>query len=154
MRRLLFALAAVLLLGMAGTPYPAGAQVLADTVFAWRDYGRTARCRVRIYQAPPEADRTRVVVLEELAENGGASTLDDARHLVDLLGRHFDVAPEDALWVFHWGAFSFEGARPDGRKELFLRATFRRGSGGALGTPSWRLVTRAEVEDYTDRLFR
>ncbi len=74
--------------------------------------------------------------------------------LVELIGRKFEVDPAQAYWVCHWGAFSFEGAQPNKRKELFLRATFRRTKNQSLGTPSWRVVTREEVEEYTDRQFR
>ncbi len=133
---------------------PARAQLQADTLFTWQGYARTATCHLRIYAAPPGADRSRVVVLRELAENAGPSTIADARHLAELVGRRYHIDPVDALWVYHWGAFSFSGAAPDRRKELFLRATFRRTSSQNLGTPSWKIVTREDVEAYTDRHFR
>lgn len=150
-------LVSLLLLAPAALPAPGHAQILADTVFTWQGYGQPGRCRVRVYATPPGEERTHTVVIQELAENAGPSTLDDAALLAELVGRHFGVAPPDAFWVFHWGAFSFDssfdGARADRRKELFLRATFRRTERGALGAPSWRVVTREEVETATDRLF-
>lgn len=134
--------------------HPASAQLLADTVFTWQGYGRTATCHLRIYPTAPSEERTHTVVIRELAENDGPSTTSEARYLVELIGRQFDVDPAQAYWVFHWGAFSYEGARKNQRKELFLRATFRRNKNQSLGTPLWRVVTREEVEAYTDRQFR
>ena len=139
---------------LATAAHPASAQLLADTVFTWQGYARTGSCHLRIYKTAPGADRTYTVVLRERAENDGPTTTADARHLVELIGRQFDVDPVQAYWIFHWGAFSFEGAEPDRRKELFLRATFRRNTNQSLGTPLWRVVTREEVEEYTDRQFR
>lgn len=143
-----------LLLLLALLPAGLRAQPLADTLLTWQGYGRTSQCRVRIYPTPPDAERTHTVVLQELAANHGASTLDEATYLAERVGRHFDLDPALVYWIFHWGAFSFEGAAPDRRKELFLRATFRWTKRQTLGTPQWRVVTREEVEDYTDRLFR
>lgn len=141
------------LLGLAGPPQ-ASAQLRADTVFTWRGYARASTCRLRIYATPSDEDRPHTIVLRELAENDGASTIADARHLVELVGRQFEIDPSEATWIFHWGAFSYEGAVPNKRKELFLRATFRWNKSGTLSTPSWRVVTREQVEDYTGRLFR
>lgn len=137
-----------------GGMQPAGAQLLADTVFTWRGYGRAATCQLRLYAAPPGEERTHTFVIREVAENEGPSTVSDVRHLVELIGRAFEIDPAQATWVFYWGAFSYEGAHPDRRKELFLRATFRRNKNRSLSTPLWRIVTREEVEDYTDRHFR
>lgn len=133
-------------------PPSAHGQLVADTVFTWRSYARTGQCRVFVYATPHEEERTHTVVLRELADNRGPSTIDDAPYLVEEIGRHFGIDPAAAYWVFHWGAFSFaeEGASD---KELFIRATLRRTKSGNLGSPYWRVVTRAEVEDYTDRQF-
>ncbi len=129
-------------------------QPLVDTLVTWQGYARTATCHLRIYAAPPGEERARTVVLRELAENAGPSTVDDARHLAEVVGRRFGIDPVEATWVFHWGAFSFEGASPNPRKQLFLRATFRRLKSQHLSTPSWKVVSREEVEQYTDRQFR
>ncbi|WP_456424761.1 hypothetical protein [Rhodocaloribacter sp.] len=134
---------------------PARAQLVADTLFAWKGYDGTGKCRVRIYKTPPSDEtRTHVVVIRELAENKGPSTVNDARHLAEMIGRTYGIDPTMAYWIFHWGAFSYEGARPNKRKELFLRATFRRTKTQRLGAPTWRVITREDVEDYTDRQFQ
>ena len=144
----------LLVLLLATAAHPASAQLLVDTLFTWQGYTRIATCHLRIYKTAPDEDRPHTVVIRELAENDGPSTTSDARHLVELIGRQYDVDPAQAYWVFHWGAFSYAGAEPNKRKELFLRATFRRNKNQGLGTPLWRVVTRKEVEDYTDRQFR
>ena len=133
---------------------PAAAQLLADTVFTWQGYAHTSQCRIRLYAVPGDEKRPHVFVLEEQAENRGPSTLDDARYLAEQVGRHFRIDPAEAWWIFHWGPFSFAGAAPDRKKELFLRASFRRTKSQNLGAPSWRLLTREEVVDHTDRQFR
>lgn len=148
MCRLLLCLMA---LGAAG---PAPAQLLADTLFTWEGYARPATCHLRLYQAPPGADRAHTAVLHELAENEGPTTLADARHLAELVGRRYGFDPAAAYFVFHWNAASYEAGPPRRRKELFLRATFRRTKSGSLSTPTWRVLSREDVEDLTDRLFR
>lgn len=124
-----------------------------DTTFTWRGYRHVSACRVLIFRSAPGASRAITVVLDELAENRGRSTLDDAPHLVELVARAFLVDPDSAFWIFHWGSFSFPEAEPSG-KELFFRATFRRSDSGSLGPPFWRLVNRATVSEYTDRAYR
>ena len=142
----------MLLLGVLSVPQSAPAQI-ADTLFTWQEYGRRGTCRVRVYETPPEEDRRYTVLLQELAENEGPSIVDDARHLVELIGRQLSIEPTTAYWVFHWGAFAYEGAQPNKRKELFIRATFRRNK-QSLSTPHWRVINRDEVREYTDRLFK
>lgn len=143
-------LLAPLLIGMA---LPARAQMLVDTTFTWRGYRHVSSCRVRIYPSITKAGRPVTVVLDELAENRGRTTLDDAPHLVELVARSFLVEPDSAFWIFHWGSFSFPKASSSD-KELFFRATFRRSDSGSLGTPFWRLIDRATVIEYTDRAYR
>ena len=132
---------------------PAAGQMVADTTFSWRGYRNVSTCRVRIYHSAPKAARPMTVILDELAENRGRSTLDDAPHLAEMLSRSFPVRPDSAFWIFRWGSFSFAGAAPE-KKEIYLRATFRRGKSGALGPPSWRVIDRATVIEYTDRAYR
>ena len=145
----------IVVLGVCVCPETAQAQLLADTTFTWQGYGHDGQCRVRIYRAGPEADdRTYVAVLRELAANRGPSTVDDARLLAELVGRQFDFDPATAYFIFHWGGFSFRGADSGDEKELLLRASFRRTSSQRLGAPHWRIVTREDVEAYTDRQFR
>lgn len=137
---------------LAATSAPA--QPLADTLFAWQGYAQPSTCHVSLYPAPPGDDRSHTVVIRELAENQGATTVEDARHLAELIGRHYGVDPTAVYWIFQWGAFSYEGAAPARHKTLFLRATFRRLKSQDLGSPQWRLLTREQVEDLTDRQFR
>ena len=156
MRRALRSLLLAFLLVTAGLltrPSAVRAQLLADTLFTWQGYNRASMCRVRLYAVPPQHDRERVVLLQELAESRGPSTVSDARLLAELIGRQFGLDPARAYWVFHWGAFSFEGAAPDRSKELFLRAAFRRTTSNSLASPSWRVLSREEVEALTDRHF-
>ena len=131
------------------------AQPLADTTFSWQGYGASSRCRVAVYRSGETGsdDRSRTVVVREVAGNRGPSTLDDARYLVEQIGRSLGVNPSSAYWVFHWGGFSYDEAAGRG-KELFLRATFRESDRGRLSPPSWRVVSREEVEEMTDRRFR
>ena len=143
----------IVLISLFGT-LAAAAQPRVDTVFTWQGYARPSSCHLRIYATPADEARPHTVVLREIAENRGASTVADARHLAELIGRQYDIDPAAATWVFHWGAFSYAGAAPDKRKELFLRATFRWNKSGTLSTPLWRVISRAQVDAYTDRQFR
>ena len=131
----------------------ASAQLVADTLLTWQGYGRQSTCRIRIYRSAPDEKRPLTIILSEPAENTGASILEDTQHVVEIAARRFDVDPEAAFWIFHWGAFSFPGAEKS-KKEVFFRATFRRTDNGSVGPPFWRLVNRMTVEKYTDRLFR
>ena len=134
---------------------PLAAQPLADTLITWRGYARTAQARVYVYPSPPDEEaRTRTIVVQELAANRGPSTLNDVRYLAEHIGRQFGINPSAATWVFHWGAFSYDGAAPDDDKELFLRATFSRTSTGRLGSPYWKVIDRDAVRELTDRRFR
>ncbi len=92
---------------LATAAHPASAQLLVDTVFTWRGYARTATCHFRIYKTAPGEERTHTVVIRERAENDGPSTTSDARHLVELIGRRFDVDPAQTYWVFHWGRSTY-----------------------------------------------
>jgi hypothetical protein len=134
---------------------PLSAQPLADTLITWRGYARTAETHVHIYPGPPDEEtRTRTIVVQEIAANRGPSTLSDVRYLAEHIGRQFGIDPAHATWVFHWGAFSFDGAASDGDKELFLRATFSRTATNRLSTPYWKVIDRDAVRALTDRRFR
>lgn len=115
MRRVLPSLF-VFLLGLA-VPCPTLAQLRADTVFTWRGYGRASICGLRIYATPADEDRPPTIVIREQAENEGASTVADARHLVELIGRRFEIDPAEATWVFHWEEFSNQSKSRKIRKE-------------------------------------
>ena len=140
-----------LLIGLCIPSFTA-AQPVADTLFTWRGYARMGQCRVAVYPTPSDEERTRTVVLHELARNEGPSTVDDVRYLAEAVGRRFQIDPTEAYWIFHWGAFSFAGAETND-KELFLRATFHRTSTGRLSSPYWRVIRRNEVLELTDRRF-
>lgn len=134
-------------------PPEASAQLVTDTLFSWQGYGRTSTCRIRLFRSAVDQKKPLTVVVGELGQNEGASTLDDVQHLVELVGRGLGVDPEAAFWVFHWGGFSYAGGKRSD-KEIFLRGTFRRLDSGSLGAPFWRLISRETVVDYTDRAFR
>ncbi|MEZ4702689.1 MAG: hypothetical protein R2834_20310 [Rhodothermales bacterium] len=142
----------VFVLGLA-ISQPAEAQLLADTLYSWRGYLTKGTCRLLIYAGGPESDRDRVVVMQELAENKGPTVVSDIAFLTEAIARTYDIEPETAFWIVHWGAFSFEGAGGR-RKELFLRATFKKTGQGRLGAPQWRVVEREDLDLYTDRAFR
>ena len=147
MRLLALLLSAALLAPAAGLR--AHAQHVADTSFTWQSYAQIASCEVEVFRRPGEERRPYTIVVREVAANRGPSTVDDVDYLVREVGRHFDIDPAKAYWVFHWGAFSYPGAAGD--KELFLRATFRRTGTLRLSTARWDVITRARVEEYTDR---
>lgn len=141
-----------LLLGL--FPWQATAQPQADTTLSWRSYSRTGTTQVQVYPTPPDEDRTHTVVLREIAENRGPSTVDDLQYLADLVGRRMGLDPTTAYWVIHWGGFSYEGADPDADRELFLRATFNRTKSGNLSSPYWNVVSKNDVRELTDRRWR
>ncbi len=147
LRRLLLVPVFILL----AAPY-AGAQPLTDTLFTWQGYGRASTTRLQIYPTPQDEERSRTIVLRELARSRGPSTVEDARFLAEAAGRHFGIDPAEAYWIFYWGPFSYEGA--EGGNELFLRATFHRTETGRLSSPYWRVISKAEVRELTDRRFR
>ncbi len=129
---------------------PVHAQV--DTTFSWRSYAREGTLHLFLFEDAGRGDRPHTIVLREIADNQGPSTVADARHLVELVGRQYGIEPESATWVFHWGSFSFPGG--SGGKHIFLRATFRRTKTGALSTPTWRVISKQEVEELTGRRYR
>lgn len=142
----------VLALTLSAIPTTLLAQPLADTLITWRGYAREAEAQVVVYPAPPGDDRRdRTIIVRELARSRGPSTLADVRYLADRIGRTFQVDPARVYWIIHWGAFSHPGAR--GSKELFLRVTFRRSTSGRLSPPYWRLVSKDDVRELTDRRY-
>jgi hypothetical protein len=135
-------------------PVAAAAQPIADSLFSWRGYSRVSETHVSVYpSAPDEETRVHTVVLKELATNTGPSTVDDIRYLADLVGRQFGIDPVHAYWVVHWGAFSYAGASAQ-QKDLFLRVTFRRTESGRVSSPYWRVISRDDVREMTDRRWR
>ena len=133
---------------------PAHAQPRTDTTITWRSYSRTGTAQVQVYPGPPDEEETHTIVVRELAENQGPSTIDDLQFLADLVGRRLGVDPTQAYWVLHWGGFSFQGADPDADKALFLRATFNRTKSGNLSSPYWNVISDTDVRELTDRRWR
>ncbi len=136
---LLFALAAA----------PAGAQAV-DTLFTWQTYAQEAHARVRLFDAPDDA-RPLTVVVDELAANRAGLVTDDVRYFVETVGRALGHDPATATYVFRFTARSFSAEADAGGKMLLLRATFNRTKSGRLSAPSWRVLTRDEVAELTDR---
>jgi len=130
---------------------PVAAQPQTDTTLTWRSYSRTGTVQVQVYPGPPDDEEEHTIVLRELAENKGPSTVEDLQYLADLVGRHLGVDPTQAYWVLHWGGFSFQGATPNADKALFLRATFNRTQSGNLSSPYWNVVSETDVRELTDR---
>ena len=130
---------------------PVAAQPQTDTTLTWRSYSRTGTVQVQVYPGPPDDEEEHTIVLRELAENKGPSTVEDLQYLADLVGRHLGVDPTQAYWVLHWCGFSFQGATPNADKALFLRATFNRTQSGNLSSPYWNVVSETDVRELTDR---
>ncbi len=127
--------------------WPLAAQP-ADTLFAWQTYGRDAQARVQTF-ASEDDRRPHTVVVDEMPENESLVT-DDARYFVDTLGRAVGLDPTEATFVFRLSGRSFHADAGDD-KTLLLRATFNRTKAGNLGSPSWRVLTRDELAELTDR---
>ena len=127
-------------------------QPLADTLLVWDGYYSKGTTHISIYPNLADTTRPYTLVLRELAENAGPNIVDDLTYLAEEAGRALQVDPARINWILHWGAFSFKGAKKS-RKELFLRATFKRNKNRQLGRPQWRLASREEVELLTDRTF-
>jgi hypothetical protein len=93
----------ILVLGVLGLVLlrPAAAQPQTDTTLTWRSYSRTGTVQVRVYPGPPDDEEEHTIVLRELAENEGPSTVDDLQYLADLVGRQLGMDPTRAYWVLH-----------------------------------------------------
>ena len=127
------------------------AQPRVDTTVTWRSYSQTGTTEVRVYPGPPDEEETHTIVLREIAENRGPSTVEDLPYLADLVGRQLGIDPTAAYWVLHWGGFSFEGGDPGADKALYLEATFNRTDDGDLGSPRWDVISETELRELTDR---
>ena len=120
----------------------------ADTLLTWQTYGQAGVARVQTFEANDE-DRPVTVVVDELAENPTLVT-DDVRYFVETFGRGVDLDPATATFVFRLSGASFD-AEGEADKTLLLRATFTRTKAGRLSSPSWRVITRDELAELTDR---
>ena len=131
---------------------PADAQdPLHDREVSWRTYSDDRAARVRVFPSGDDR-RPHTVVVDDRASNGGCIT-DEAQFVADLVGRELGLDPVAATWVFRFTPASFAEGAPDDGKTLFLKATFRRTSTGALGSPDWRVLSAAALRDLTDRAF-
>src|SRR5690625_7444022 len=101
----MFARIIVLFLGAATLFADSSAQPSVDTAFSWRSYAREGTTHVLIF--PGRSDDPSVVVLRELADNAGTSTLTDISHIVELIDRVHGVDPEVDNLVLHRGMFMY-----------------------------------------------
>lgn len=119
-------------------------------VLTWRSYhGGTCRATATVYENTSRHDseqRPFTVVLVQ-GDGNRAPITEDATYLAEIIGRDLGVPPTRLAFVYR---FATEGTgRP-----LSIRATFRLSSSGNLVSPSWRVLSPEEVEDYTDRQLR
>ena len=116
---------------------------------SWRSYGgRTYRATATVYgnDADDRDERPYSVVLVPDPANRAPIT-DDARFLADLVGRELGADPVRLAFLFRLPLEGDAGT-------LTVRATVRRSRSGRLVSPSWRVLSPDEVEDYTDRQLR
>lgn len=130
---------------------PAAAAQPADTLVTWRTYGQEGLARVRTFESNDE-DRPLTVVVDERADNRAGLVTDDVRYFVETFGRSVGVDPAEASFVFRFNGASFCADGPED-KTLLLRATFTRTKTGRLSAPNWRVLTRDELAELTDRAF-
>ena len=141
----------VVVLALATGPAAAQGAALHDRQLAWRTYSAPRQARVRVFASTDER-RPATVVVDDRADNGGPIT-DEAGFVADLAGREMGFDPTEATFVFRFTPAAFaEGAGDDG-KTLLLRATFTRGTSGALGSAQWRVITADALDELTDRAF-
>ena len=116
----------------------------------WRSYnGGTRSATATLYGNTSRHDsdeRPYTVVLVQ-GEGNRAPITEDAKYLAEIIGRDLGVSPTRL-------AFLFRFAVEDTDRPLTIRATFRLSSSGNLMSPSWRVLSAEEVEDYTDRQLR
>ena len=124
------------------------AQML-DSLMTWRTYSGEAEARVHVYLSN-DLNRPVTVVVDESASNRHGMATDDARYLADVIGREIGHDPVEITFIFRISASSFCEC-PAGNKMLLLRATFTRTRAGNLATPNWRVLTRDELAELTDR---
>lgn len=133
---------------MIGLSIPAEAQI-RDSLMTWRTYSGEAEARVHVYLSN-DLNRPVTVVVDESASNRSTMVTDDARYLADVIAREIGYDPVEISFVFRISASSFCECSA-GNKMLLLRATFTRTRTGNLATPNWRVLTRDELAELTDR---
>jgi len=142
----------VFILLLSSTAQISYSQLLADTLYSWQGYSKSAICGIQLFKNPSGSTKKYTLVLTELADNTGPTTAAEIGYLAEAIGRAYHFDPTVAFWVIHWGDFSFSNASRS-KKELFIRATFRRTASQRLGAPQWKIISREDVENYTDRQF-
>ena len=154
---LALALVALLAAPVAAAQDPAPYTIPRATVQEWQGYdltwrsynGGTRSATATLYGNTSRHDsdeRPYSVVLVQ-GEDNRAPITEDAKYLAEIIGRALGVSPTRLAFLFR---FAVEGTdRP-----LTIRATFRLSSSGNLVSPSWRVLSAEEVEDYTDRQLR
>ena len=116
----------------------------------WRSYnGGTRSATATLYDNTSRHDSDGRPYTVGLLQGGGnrAPITEDAKYLAEIIGRDLGVSPTRL-------AFLFRFAVEDTDRPLTIRATFRLSSSGNLMSPSWRVLSAEEVEDYTDRQLR
>lgn len=83
--------------------------------YRWQGNQLVGRCRMRSFQTPIGL----VVVLDELADNPGPSVTNAAPDVIRAAAKSLGVDPEDAIFLEHYGDFSYVGGR--GGEETFDR---------------------------------
>ncbi|OZC01439.1 hypothetical protein [Rubricoccus marinus] len=133
-----------------------------DKPLTWRSYGRgdlapggTLSATATLYGNTSRHDsdeRSYSVVLVQ-GEGNRAPITEDAKYLAEIIGRDLGVSPTRLAFLFRFAVAPTCGAE-DTDRPLTIRATFRLSSSGNLVSPSWRVLSTEEVEDYTDRQLR
>ena len=122
----------------------------------WRSYnGGTRSATATLYDNTSRHDsdeRPYTVVLVQ-GEGNRAPITEDAKYLAEIIGRDLGVPPTRLAFLFRFAVAPTCGAEGTDRP-LTIRATFRLSSSGNLVSPSWRVLSAEEVEDYTDRQLR
>lgn len=144
--------AVLLVLVVAAFVPSAAAQALVERDVTWRSYASERSARVRTFHADDERRPTTIVV-DDRAGNGTPVT-DDAQFVADLVGRELGVDPSAATFVFRFTPAAFAAEADEQGKTLLLRATFNRTTTGALGSPTWRVITSDALAALTDRALR
>ncbi len=121
-----------------------------DTVITWNDYSRISSCHLSIFKRPADEKKSSVVVMSEVASNSGTPAIQDAKFVVQRVGRQFDIDPAKAYWIFRWSAASYGSTVPSA-KEVLLQATFRWSKQKSLSGPTWRVIDRDQLLELTDR---
>ena len=127
-----------------------------DKPLTWRSYGGgTLSATATLYGNASRHDgdeRSYSVVLVQ-GEGNRAPITEDAKYLAEIIGRDLGVPPTRLAFLFRFAVAPTCGAEGTDRP-LTIRATFRLSSSGNLMSPSWRVLSAEEVEDYTDRQLR